>query len=369
MKYILSPIILIFALTLSACSLQKKETAAISYEKPVKFSPPEYVCYRTTHPITIDGKMNPDEWKNIPWTADFTDIEGDKRPAPYLQTRAKMAWDNDGMYFASLMEEPHVWGTITEHDAVIYQDNDFEIFLNPSGDTHNYLEYEVNALGTVWDLYLSKPYRDGPAVLNNWEFTGMKSAVHIDGTINDPSDVDRSWSVEVFIPWESIYQPVRRKEKPQPGEQMRVNFSRVQWITDISEGKYKKTPMPGETEVREHNWVWAPTEVVDIHRPEFWGFVQFSDKSPGEDTFILHPDEELKWTLRNLYYRQATYFRAFGHYAKEPADLQIQDICSDEQVNQIEVYTTPSTYEIILSNKDTRWHIRQDGLVWKSIVQ
>ncbi len=62
----------------------------------------------------------------IPWTSDFVDIEGDKRPTPHFQTRAKMTYDDNGMYFAVLMEEPHVWATITEHDAVIFHDNDFE---------------------------------------------------------------------------------------------------------------------------------------------------------------------------------------------------------------------------------------------------
>ena len=104
------------------------------------------------------------------------DIEGDKRPAPHFQTRAKMTYDDNGMYFAVLMEEPHVWATITEHDAVIFHDNDFEIFLNPTNDTHNYLEYEVNALGTEWDLFLTRPYRDNPQVLNNWEFAGMNTS-------------------------------------------------------------------------------------------------------------------------------------------------------------------------------------------------
>ena len=147
------------------------------------FNPPTYVCYKAPAPIKIDGKLSPGEWDAIPWTTDFVDIEGDKRPAPHFQTRAKMTYDDNGMYFAVLMEEPHVWATITEHDAVIFHDNDFEIFLNPTNDTHNYLEYEVNALGTEWDLFLTRPYRDNPQVLNNWEFAGMKSAVYVDGTL------------------------------------------------------------------------------------------------------------------------------------------------------------------------------------------
>ena len=36
-----------------------------------------------------------------------------------------------------------------------------QIFLDPDGDNHNYYEIEINALGTVWDLFLARPYRWG----------------------------------------------------------------------------------------------------------------------------------------------------------------------------------------------------------------
>ena len=153
------------------------------------------------------------------------------------------------------MEQPHEWATNTEHDAEIFQDNDIEIFLNPTNDTHNYLEYEVNALGTEWDLFLTRPYRDNPQVLNNWEFAGMESAVHVDGTLNNPKDTDQSWSVEVFIPWTSVFQMDRGKEKPEIGEQIRVNFSRVEWTTGVKDGKYVKVPIKGEDKIREYNWL------------------------------------------------------------------------------------------------------------------
>ena len=168
---------------LSCAQKPSTQKPDITYMPQPPFNPPTYVCYKAPAPIKIDGKLSPGEWDAIPWTSDFVDIEGDKRPAPHFQTRAKMTYDDNGMYFAVLMEEPHVWATITEHDAVIFHDNDFEIFLNPTNDTHNYLEYEVNALGTEWDLFLTRPYRDNPQVLNNWEFAGMKSAVYVDGTL------------------------------------------------------------------------------------------------------------------------------------------------------------------------------------------
>lgn len=356
------------ALLLLSCNAPAAKEGNITYTPQPPFDPPTYVCYKAPAPIEVDGKLSPGEWDAIPWTTDFVDIEGTIRPNPYLQTRAKMTYDDKGMYFAALLEEPHVWATITEHDAVIFQDNDFEIFLDPTGDTHNYLEYEVNALGTVWDLFLTRPYRDNPQVLNNWEFAGMKSAVHVDGTLNNPKDTDKSWSVEVFIPWYSMYQVMRGKEMPNPGDQIRVNFSRVQWTTDVQDGKYTKIPIKGEDKIRENNWVWAPTGVINIHMPEYWGYVQISDKiaGQGESPFVKNPAAETKWLLRNLYYRQNQFAATFGHYATDIKELKPEELCPQEVVKQLEMHTTPSMYEISLPGPDgTVWHIRQDGFVWE----
>lgn len=367
MKHAILPALALGALTLAACS-PKTSLKEMSFSERYPFNPPTYVCYKAPAPITVDGKLSPEEWDAIPWTNDFTDIEGDKQPAPFMQTRAKMAYDEKGMYFAALMEEPHVWGTIREHDAVIYHDNDFEIFLNPTNDTHNYLEYEINALGTDWDLYLSKPYRDaGCTVLNNWEFMGKKAAVYVDGTLNNPKDTDKSWSVEVFIPWYSVYQVIRGKEGPEAGEKMRVNFSRVEWTAEVKDGRYVKVPKKGEDKIAEYNWVWAPTGVINIHMPEYWGFVQFSDKvaGKGEEPFVADPDEDTKWILRNLYYRQNEFRNQFGEYASNIKELKPEELTDGETASHIRLSVTPEMYEISLPGATGKtWHIRQDGYVW-----
>jgi len=76
-----------------------------------------------------------------------------------------MLWDDTYFYVAAQLEEPDVWATLTQRDTVIFYDNDFEVFIDPDGDTHNYYELEVNAFGTLWDLMLLTPYRDGgPAI-------------------------------------------------------------------------------------------------------------------------------------------------------------------------------------------------------------
>src|SRR5262249_1329826 len=141
--------------------------------------PEGYVCYRAIEPFEIDGNLDKPAWRNTSWTGDFVDIEGEIRPLPRFRTRVKMLWDDAYFYIGAELEEAHVWATLTEHDSVIFQDNDFEVFIDPDGDNHNYYEIEINALNTVWDLRLVKPYRDGGPALNSWEIPGLKTAIHI----------------------------------------------------------------------------------------------------------------------------------------------------------------------------------------------
>src|SRR5579883_1389575 len=122
-------------------------------------APLRYTCLRAASPIRIDGRLDDAAWRAAPWTTVFVDIEGAAKARPRFQTRAKMLWDDEFLYVAAELEEPDVWATLTEHDSVIFHDNDFEVFLNPSGDGLNYFEFEINALNTGWDLFLAKPYR------------------------------------------------------------------------------------------------------------------------------------------------------------------------------------------------------------------
>jgi hypothetical protein len=140
------------------------------------FAPRHCVAYRAPARVNVDGKLDESGWAAAPWTDAFIDIEGDRGPRPRFRTRAKMLWDDEYFYVGAEMEEPDVWGTLTERDAVIFRDNDFEIFIDPDGDTHAYYEMEVNALGTPWDLLLIKPYRDGGPAIHAWDITGFKSA-------------------------------------------------------------------------------------------------------------------------------------------------------------------------------------------------
>ena len=233
--------------------------------------PKTYECRQTSQPVRIDGKIDDPAWRSAPWTDDFVDIEGAVKPAPRFRTRLKMLWDDRYLYIAAQLDEPHVWATLTQHDSVIFHDNDFEVFIDPNGDTLEYYEFEINALNTGWDLFLDKPYRHGGKARNSWEIPGLRTAVHMDGTLNDATDTDRGWSVEIAFPWKALAEYAHKETPPRSGEEWRINFSRVEWRHEIVNGKYRKVP-----NMKEDNWVWSPQGAINMHIPERWGRVRFT---------------------------------------------------------------------------------------------
>ena len=374
-------------------------------EPKIEFAPKHYRCERALEPLVPDGRLNKPFWQNAPWTDDFVDIEGGCRPAPAKRTRVKMLWDDECFYVGAELEEDQIWATLEERDSVIFHDNDFEIFIDPDGDTHHYYEFEINALGTVWDLFLVKPYRDGGPPLNGWDIAGLKTAVHIDGELNKPGAANRRWSVEVAMPWRSLRECAPAARPPRPGEYWRINFSRVQWRAEEFEGAYRKVTDPATGRpYPEDNWVWSPQGLINMHYPELWGFVEFIDADPnamagaerdadvdatagagldvcaaadagartpasreaaggGAEPYRLPQDERIKWELRKLYYRQRNHYAANGCFCSDASLLMGGERWSCEP----QIATTGVTF--VASAKDATgngtYYIREDGWIWK----
>ena len=326
----------------------------------IDYSPRSYVCYKTPAPILLDGKMNDPFWEKVDWSESFVDIEGDLKPLPFYDTKVKMLWDENYFYFGAKMEDPHVWATLTERDAVIFKDNDFEIFLDPDGDTHHYYELEVNALETEWDLLLLKPYRDQAKVaVDSWDIPGLITKVHVDGTINDPSDIDKGWSVEIAIPWKAL-EECAPNFHPLEGEQWKINFSRVHWNTKIQNGQYIKTNLP------EYNWVWSPQGIIAMHYPEMWGLVQFTETMVGEELVKFQTNEldQIKWSLRQLYYRERSYFEGQGHFTTSLKKLEFNETPVAGVPWPPQLSLTPSGWEAFIKMDRQKVFIRRDGKVW-----
>ena len=256
-----------------------------------------YNCNYTSETIDIDGIINDMAWKYAPLTKEFVDISGYDLPHPAQRTKVKMLWDDNYFYVAAFLEENNIWANLKNKDDIIYRDNDFEIFIDPDGDGLNYYEYEVNALGTVMDLFMQKPYYKGGKANLNWNFEGIKSAVRVYGSLNNPLDEDVFWSLEVAIPWEAL----SKDKKPETNETWKINFSRVEWHTENVDGRIvKKKDEHGEIRACE-NWVWSPQGEIKMHIPEMWGRVKFIKEARAQKTpaFWIWMHARTDWDLND----------------------------------------------------------------------
>jgi hypothetical protein len=313
--------------------------------------------------LTIDGALQEPAWQSAAWTEDFVDIEGEGKPAPRFRTRAKMLWDDSCFYVGAELQEPHLWATLRQRDTVIFYDNDFEVFIDPDGDTHLYYELEVNALGTAWDLLLVKPYRDGGPAVNAWDIRGLRLGVGLKGTLNNPADVDSGWSVEIAMPWEVLGECAAHKGPPVPGEYWRLNFSRVEWRTQVVAGRYEKVKDPATGRpLAEDNWVWSAQGVVNMHYPEMWGFVHFVAGPDLLAPLLMPAGEEAKWCLRELYYAQWQHHAGHGSFAEKVCLLSL----SESQHRRLRLFVGPGSFFACCAGDDGgTWWIAQDGRVWK----
>lgn len=308
-----------------------------------------------TQPIKLDGKLDDAAWAKAPWSELFEDIEGSKNPKPPLATRVKLLHDASGLYIGVQMEEPHLQGVFTEHDSYIFHlDNDFEVFLDPDGDCQNYAELEMNARNTTWDLLLTRPYRDGGRAIDSFEFKGVKTAVHLDGTINDSSDTDKGWSIEIFLPWKSLGE-IGGGVPPKFGDRWRINFSRVEWEWDIKDGKYVKNP--GRPE---RNWVWSPQGEINMHLPERWGSVVFVGPEDGFKPLAPDTQASARLLLGRIHGAQQAYRTKNGRFATSLEELKVDPAPFAKEA--VRLWTHEGRYEAQLSGKGMpKLTISEDG--------
>lgn len=349
----------ILMLTILMCLGLLKSYSQPNYDY---IDPQAYVCQQIdTGLVQVDGRSAEAVWEKAAWSRSFVDIEGPHMSDPYHDTKVKMLWDDENLYVFSQLAENHLVATLKNHDDIIYRDNDFEIFVDLDGDTHNYCEVEVNLYNTILDLFMAAPYRNGGPLVMDWSCLGIETAVAYEGTLNDPSDEDQGWTVEMSLPWWSLgmrYKP----NLPDPGDVIHVNFSRVQWDYEAMDGVYvKKTAADGKR-LPEHNWVWSEQGKINMHMPEMWGHV-FLATADNQEMPVMEGEDEL-WLLRQMYYAQRVARGKLGRYAQTLEELG-SGPWDEELSPDLGMSVGQDSFEISLHSGSLIYLIDERGHTWK----
>jgi hypothetical protein len=190
---------------------------------------PTYKVPRAKGPIKIDGVLDEPDWKNAPVTVLGRSIDGG--PTKY-RTEARLLWDDQYLYVSFVSQDEDVWSDFTKHDDKIYTQEAVEIFIDADGDGKTYNELEIAPTNATFDAYFPAR-REGMDL--SWE-SGMVSAVKVDGTLNNPNDVDKSWTAEAKIPIANLAKVPH--VPPRIGDKWRFNLYRLDWHTGrkVNEG-------------------------------------------------------------------------------------------------------------------------------------
>ena len=262
----------------------------------------EYTVYRVTSPPKMDGTLADTAWERAPRSPAFVDM-ATGAPALY-QTQAAALWDDENLYIGFWVEEPYPTARLVERDAIIFRENDIEVFID-GGDC--YYEFEINALGTIYEVFFI--WRDafrrggrfdipefdlwerkvlsfagnfdrttdhfwwgthprGPRwAFLDWDFPGLRSAVKVNGRINAPTVTSKGWTVELAFPWTGMrHLAGGRALPPNEGDVWRLFLGRFQNLH------------VGEQTVQAA-WCWSPHGVYDTHLPEKFTPFRFSTRN------------------------------------------------------------------------------------------
>jgi len=267
----------------------------------VELNMADYICHRTRDPLVIDGNLTEPAWEQAPKSPRFVDmVTGD--PAIF-DTRAAALWDDENLCIGFWVEEPFVEAHLTERDSLIFMENDIEVFVD-GGDC--YYEFEINALNIVYevffiwrdahqrggrfdvpefDLFSRNAYTFGGNydrsgwnfwrgthprgtrwAFTDWDYPGLKSAVQVQGLINDRTVVDKGWTVEVAFPWSGMkWLANGRSLPPKDGDEWSIFF-----------GRFEKLEVANSLPQPQPAWCWSKHGTLDTHLPEKFTRLQFS---------------------------------------------------------------------------------------------
>lgn len=163
-------------------------------ERSIVTAIPDYDVKRASAKIAIDGRLDEATWRNA--SAIELQFPWEEQTGKKQSTKARLLWDDEYLYVAYECIDGDITARYETHDDPTYEDDAVELFINPNPSENIYIGLEMSARAALYD-YL---YRYPKNLEKSYDLKGAKLAVQRDGTLNDSTDQDKSWVLELAIP-------------------------------------------------------------------------------------------------------------------------------------------------------------------------
>lgn len=213
--------------------------------------------------LTVDGVLDEAAWERAVRTGSFVEVgSGKQRKDARIRGEARMFYTDRGLWIGFDVRDGNVrggWdpGAVDPH---LWERDTVEIMTKPTDDGTNkdYYEIQINPQNLVFDSHFDdynapKVEPAGPFGHQDWAAT-MRSGVKVHGTLDDDSDKDEGYTVEVFIDFQS-FGPPKGASKWQ-GRTLRMNLyamkdnGGVAWSPILGMGNFHKAARFGRVHLQ-----------------------------------------------------------------------------------------------------------------------
>jgi len=211
-------------------------------------------------PFKIDGQLDEPGWQQAQRLGPFVHYHG--RGTPPNSTYARLSYDAEALYVGFECQDPDIWTTYTKRDDPIYNQEAVEIFIDVDRDLHTYVELQQSPANVHFDAAFEGRRKNMDTGYN----AEYETALALDGTLNQPDDVDRGFSAEWRIPFNQIK---GLSTPPKPGDSWRINLFRLDKVRR------------GGRVVDNHASAWSSPLSGDFHNIQRFGWLEFGAGPPA----------------------------------------------------------------------------------------
>lgn len=209
---------------------------------------PRWLVPRTPPNWDIQADPAAWDWTDIPALPPFILADGSGPAAQ--QTTARVCYDTQALYIRYDCDDYDIWGTYTQRDEAIYDEEVVEIFFGPGeADQIHYFEFQVSPNEVLLDARVYNPTSQRPELQVDipWKCPGIRWRAGRD-------DAAQHWWAVLVIPWAAVAPP---GDLPPV---WRANFYRIERPHDA----------PPEFSC------WSPTmtDPADFHKPAYFGILE-----------------------------------------------------------------------------------------------
>lgn len=220
-------------------------------------SPPpllHFDCRCATGPIMVDGKADDPAWKDALRITEFRLLRTYEKPTE--ETVVRFCYDDDFLYVLFECADPDVFALYEERDDRIWESDAVELFFKPDENNPIYYEFEVAPNNALFDARMVNTGSGGFKRWASWN-CDIQTATTIQGTLNDWSDRDESYTVEIAIPLETFKETIGAR--PLKGQSWRFAAVRVDLSVTLEKEERSTTANVPEGDIHQKDGYFTLT--------------------------------------------------------------------------------------------------------------